>query len=150
MRQQGRYRKIVVPVDLSGWSLRASKTGDIARSNNSEVILLHVFRPPASEYADQIALAGQEDQIQQMREEVKQRLIGIRNELREENITVRVQMIEGMGVANVICDYINNEGVDLVSDEHTRHRAGASCSAASPTRSSRASTRRCCSSADKE
>lgn len=113
--QQGRYRKIVVPIDLSGWSLRAIPHAvDIARNHRSEVILLHVFRPPASEYTDQIALAGQDDQIQALREEVKRRLMGIRGELREENLNVRVQMIEGAGVANLVCDYVNNEGVDLV------------------------------------
>lgn len=112
---QGRYKKIAVPIDLSGWSQRAIPHAvDIARANNAELILLHVFRPPAHEYTDQIALAGQEDQIQHVREEIKQKLIGIRNELREQHLTVRVQMIEGLGVSHLICDYINNEGVDLV------------------------------------
>jgi len=115
MGTQGRYKKIVVPIDLSGWSQRAIPHAvDIARANNAELILLHVFRPPAYEYADQIALAGQDDQIQQVREQVKQQLIGIRTELREENLNVRVQFIEGASVAHLICDYVNGEGVDLV------------------------------------
>jgi nucleotide-binding universal stress UspA family protein len=41
-----RYKKIVVPLDGSGWSEAALPHAiDIARANNSEVILLHVFRP---------------------------------------------------------------------------------------------------------
>lgn len=115
MAQQGRYKKIVVPLDGSGWSQRAIPHAiDIARANNAELILLHVFRPPGAEYTDQLALAGQEGQIQQLRESMKHYLIGVRTELRDESITVRTQMIEGFNVAALICDYINEEGVDLV------------------------------------
>jgi nucleotide-binding universal stress UspA family protein len=115
MSTNGRYKKIVVPLDGSGWSQRAVPHAvDLARSNGAELILLHIFRPPAAEYTDQIALAGQGGQIQQMREAMKQYLIGVRSELRAEDITVRCQVIEGMGVASIICDYINEEGIDLV------------------------------------
>lgn len=111
----GRYQTIVVPIDGSGQSQRAIPHAlDIARSNGSEVILVHVFRPPAHEYADIIALAGQESQIDEMRNQVKQYLIGLRNDLRAEGIECRVQMIEGTGPAHLISDYINNEDVDLV------------------------------------
>src|SRR5687767_1558843 len=97
--QNGRYKKIVVPMDGSGWAARAVPHAcDIARSNGSELILLHVFRPPASQFTSEIALAGQGQQIQQSREQMKQYLIGLRSELREENFTVRTQMIEGQGV----------------------------------------------------
>jgi nucleotide-binding universal stress UspA family protein len=115
MSSNSRYKKIVVPLDGSGWSQRAVPHAvDIARANGSELILLHVFRPPAAEYTDQIALAGQEGQIQQLRESMKQYLIGVRSELRAEDIEVRTQVIEGLGVASIICDYINDEGIDLV------------------------------------
>jgi nucleotide-binding universal stress UspA family protein len=111
----GRYKKILVPVDGSGWSRRAVPHAvDIARANGSELILLHVFRPPTSDYTDQIALAGQDGQVQQLRETVKQMLIGVRSELRNEDITVRTHVIEGMAVAGAICDYVRDEGVDLV------------------------------------
>lgn len=111
----GRYKKIVVPVDGSGWSERAIPHAvDIARNNGAEIILLHVFRPPVSEYSDQIALAGQDEQLQQIREQIKQYLMGLRGQLRSEHVDCRVQFIEGTGVASLICDYINEEGVDLV------------------------------------
>ena len=112
---EGRYKKIVVPVDGSGWSERAIPHAvDIARTNDSELILLHVFRPPAQEYIDSISLAGQEDQLQGLREERKQQLMALRNQVRSEKINVRVQFIEGNGVAGIICDFINEEDVDLV------------------------------------
>lgn len=111
----GRYKKIVVPIDGSGLSQRAIPHAvDIAHDNDSEVILLHVFRPPAHEYSDIIALAGQEAQIDEMRNQVKQYLIGVRNDLRAEGINCRVQMIEGTGPAHLICEFINSEDVDLV------------------------------------
>lgn len=110
-----RYKKIVVPLDGSGWAARALPHAvDLARANQAELILLHVFVPPGIEYTDQIALAGQEDQIQQLREAMKQYLIGLRTELRDESLTVRTQVIEGYSVAGLICDYVNQEGVDLV------------------------------------
>lgn len=115
MSGASRYHKILVPLDGSGWSQRAVPHAvDIARANDAELILLHVFRPPASEYTDQIALGGQDAQIQQLREQMKQYLIGLRSELRGEHIQVRTHMIEGSGVAHLICDYVNSEGIDLV------------------------------------
>ena len=115
MSERKRYKRIVVPLDGSGWAQRAIPHAvDIARSNESELILLHVLRPPARQYTPELALAHQEDQVQQMREQVKQYLIGLRTELRSENIKVITHMVEGPGVASLICDYVNNENVDLV------------------------------------
>ncbi len=115
MSDSPRYHKILVPLDGSGWAQRAVPHAvDIARANDAELILLHVFRPPTSEYTDQIALGGQDTQIQQLREQVKQYLIGLRGELRGEHMHVRTHMIEGTAVAHLVCDYVNNEGVDLV------------------------------------
>ncbi|MBC7814028.1 MAG: universal stress protein [Burkholderiales bacterium] len=115
MAEYRRYKRIVVPLDGSGWSRRAVPHAvDLARSNGAELILLHVYHPPAHEYVDQIALAGQETQLDEMLEQMKQDLIGLRTELREEGINVRTQMIEGRGTSNIICEYVNNENVDLV------------------------------------
>lgn len=115
MSRQPRYHKILVPLDGSGWSQRAvPHARDIARANDAELILLHVFKPPASEYTDQISLAGQDAQIQQMREQMKQYLIGLRSELRGEQLQVRTHMIEGTSPAHLICDYVSSEGIDLV------------------------------------
>jgi nucleotide-binding universal stress UspA family protein len=114
-QEQGRYKKIIIPIDGSGWSERAIPHAiDIARNNNSELILLHVFKPPAQEYIGEIALAGQDEQLMALRDEIKQHLMAIRNNIRAEKINVRVQFIEGTGVAGIICDYINDEGADLV------------------------------------
>ncbi|MBZ0302275.1 MAG: universal stress protein [Anaerolineae bacterium] len=115
MSNQPRYTKILVPLDGSGWSQRAIPHAvDLARSNGAELILLHVFRPPASEYTDQLSLAGQDAQIQQMREQMKQYLVGLRGELRSQHMEVRAHMIEGSGVAHLICEYVSSEGIDLV------------------------------------
>lgn len=115
MTENSRYQKIVVPLDGSGWSESAIPHAvDIARDNGAEIVLLHVFRPPAYEFTDQLALAGQSDQLDQARQQAKQYLMALRNQLREQGIKVHVQFIEGVGVANLICDYINNDGADLV------------------------------------
>ena len=87
---------------------------DIARANQSELILLHIFRPPAADYADTLVLAGQEGQIQQLREAMEQNLMGMASDLRNESIAVRTHIIEGSGVASAICDYVRDEDIDLV------------------------------------
>ncbi len=115
MTQSQRYRKILVPVDGSGWSQRAIPHAiDIARSNGSELILLHVFQPPASEYGDQLTLASQDEQIDQVRAQMKQYLTGLAGELRGEDVPVSIQMLEGPGVASLIGDYIKSQNIDLV------------------------------------
>lgn len=115
MASKGRYKTIVVPTDCSAWGNAAiPHAAELAHAHGSEIILLFVFKSPASEYIDQIALAGQDEQIQQLREQHKQRLMSMRGELREEKLNARVQWIEGSAVAHLICDFINNEDVDLV------------------------------------
>jgi nucleotide-binding universal stress UspA family protein len=117
MTHPSRYQKIVVPLDGSGWGQRAvTHAVDIARSNDSEIILLHVFKPPAREFTPELALAHQGEQIQELREQMKQYLVGVRAELRDEGIRVRTQYIEAEGadVAHLICDFVNEEGVDLI------------------------------------
>jgi nucleotide-binding universal stress UspA family protein len=115
MSEVSRYKKIVVPLDGSGWSERAiPHATDIALNNKSEIILLHVYRSPAGQYTDQIAIAGQSEQIDTVREQVKQQLTSLRNQLRGQGIQCRVQFIEGVGVPHLICDYINDEDADLV------------------------------------
>ena len=115
MAEHTRYKRIVVPLDGSGWAQRAVPHAvDIARSNDSELILLHVFRPSAPEYTPELALSRNEDPNQQMREQIKQYLIGLRTELRKEHLQVITHVVEGLGVANLICDYVNQESVDLV------------------------------------
>lgn len=110
-----RYRKIIVPLDGSGWSQTALPHAlDLARAHDSEIILLHVFQPPAQQYIDQIALAGQDAQIQNSREDAKQKFTGMRNELREQGVRCRVQWMEGTNVADLVCNYVREEQADLV------------------------------------
>lgn len=110
-----RYRKIVVPLDGSGWSETALPHAvDLARAHDAELILVHIFKTPAHEFIGQIALAGQDQSIQQSRETMKQKFMGLRQELRDQGVNVRVQWMEGMGVAHLICEYVRDEKIDLV------------------------------------
>ncbi len=115
MTAAGRYKKILVPLDGSGWAQRAVPHAlEIARGGAAELILLHVFRAPAHEFTDQLALAHQDQQAQQTRDNIKKYLVGLRSELREENARVRTHYVEGVGVAELICDYVQSEGIDLI------------------------------------
>lgn len=115
MTRQSRYKKIVVPLDGSGWAQRVIPDArDIARMNGSEIILVHVFRSAAREYVDQLALAGQSGQIDAERAEIEQQLNGIKRELEAEQIKTRAVILEGGGVVEAICDFCQQEGVDLI------------------------------------
>jgi nucleotide-binding universal stress UspA family protein len=115
MNNKSRYQKIVVPLDGSGWSESVLPHAcQVARDHNAEMILVHVFKPPAHEYMTSLMLAGQEEQVQNIRKSEEQKFISLRNQLRDEGYNVRVQWIEGTGVSELIIDYIQQEKPDLV------------------------------------
>lgn len=109
------FRKIVVPTDGSAWSERAIPYAvDFARIGGGEVILLHVFTPPMHEFVDSLAIAGEYELANRIREEIKQHLLGLRNEICEQDVQCRLHIIDAVGVAKHVCDYVENEEVDLV------------------------------------
>lgn len=110
-----KYKKIVVPLDGSGWAERAvSHAGRIAKNNDAEVILLHIYHSPLAAYQDSLALAKQGQLVDQEREAIKNHLISVRNDLRSQGITVRGHIIDGREPAYNIIKYVRAEGADLV------------------------------------
>jgi nucleotide-binding universal stress UspA family protein len=115
MDRRNRYEKIAVPLDGSGFSQRAIPHAlDIARAADAELILVHVFVPPTRQFTDSLALGGGDEQVQQLREQAKQYLIGVRSELRNESLRVRTHYTEGADVAALVCDYVRAEHIDLI------------------------------------
>ncbi len=115
MAEQHRYHKIVVPLDGSGWADRAlSHAARIAKNNDAEVILLHVYYSPLAEYRDSLALAQQDYLVDQEREQMKNHLISARNDLRSQGVKVRGHILDGRNPAYNICKYVQAEGADLV------------------------------------
>lgn len=108
--------KIVVPLDGSNWSESAlPQAKEIARAFDAEVILLHVFQSPASDYADQLALAGQQEAAERPYEDMRETLIALRNTLRREGIRAREQIVRSNNPAQAIIDYVESEaGVSMV------------------------------------
>jgi nucleotide-binding universal stress UspA family protein len=117
MAEAQRYKRILIPLDGSGWAKRAVPHAvGIARDNAAELILLHVFKSPVSEYIDQLTLAGQEQQVDHLRHQMEQYLTGVRAQLEREyeGLEIKIQWIEGEAVPDAICDYVRSEKVDLV------------------------------------
>lgn len=108
--------KIVVPLDGSSWSESAiPQAQEIARAFDAEIILLHVFQSPASDYADQLALAGQQAVADRPYEEMRENLIALRNTLRREGIRAREQIIRSNNPAQAIVEFVESEaGVSMV------------------------------------
>jgi nucleotide-binding universal stress UspA family protein len=113
MTEHRRYRRIAVPLDGSGWGERAIPHAiDIARSNDSEVVLLHAFELPVVEYMPDPTMRN--EQLQQARDQVNQYLTALQGELRAQKINTTTMVLEGQGVAGLICDYVNSDKIDLV------------------------------------
>ena len=108
--------KIVVPLDGSIWSESAiPQAQEIARAFDAEIILLHIFQSPASDYADQLALAGQQEAADRPYEEMREILIAMRNTLRQEGIRAREHIIRSNNPAQAIVDFVESEvGVSMV------------------------------------
>ncbi len=114
MFQHRPFNKIVVPTDGSAWSERAIPYAvDFARIGGGEVILLHIFTPPMHEFVDSLAIAGEYELANRIREEIKQHLLGLRNEVREQGVECRLHIIDAVGVGQHIIDYIETENADL-------------------------------------
>lgn len=110
------YRKIIVPLDGSKWSESAiPRAVDIARAHNAEIVLLHAYRGGASSYADQWALAGQQQIADQPFEQMRDQLVALRNRLRQEGLQAREQLIRSNNPGQAICDFIaSEEGASMV------------------------------------
>jgi len=66
------FKKVVVPTDGSAWSERAIPYAvDFARISEGEVTLLHIFTPPMHEFVDSLAIAGEYELANRIREEIK-------------------------------------------------------------------------------
>ena len=115
MFQHREFNKIVVPTDGSAWSERAIPYAvDFARIGGGEVILLHIFTPPMHEFVDSLAIAGEYELANRIREEIKQHLLGLRNEVRAENVDCRLHIIDAVGVGQNIIEYVEQEKADMV------------------------------------
>lgn len=110
------YKKIVVPLDGSGWSEMAlPHAARIAKNNDAEVILLHIYHSHNADYLDSFAAANQNEEIiDQEYEAIKQRLITARNDLRAQGVKVRGHIMHGRSPAHNIGKYVKEEGADLV------------------------------------
>jgi nucleotide-binding universal stress UspA family protein len=115
MQAEPEYKRIVVPLDGPGFAeLAIPHAARIARNHNAELILLHVYVSPFRAVADQIMLAGQEEQMRILRENMRTYLMGLRNELRQEGIRARAEIVEAFGPARGVCNYVEANNVDLV------------------------------------
>jgi nucleotide-binding universal stress UspA family protein len=109
------YKKILVPIDGSGWSEYAiPHAADIARTHKAEVILFHVYHDPAANYVDSIALAGQSSGLDQAPHDIEQKLTSLVHELKSEGIDAHASLASGSAVTDIICDFVRQEGIDLV------------------------------------
>lgn len=109
------YKKILVPVDGSDWAERAiPHASQIARNHNAELVLLTAYQKPMHEYQDQMALANVTPISDQIRDRARNYMQGLRNQLRIEGVNASYVIVEGRPPAETICDFVDDEGIDLV------------------------------------
>jgi nucleotide-binding universal stress UspA family protein len=115
MAEAAPFQKIVVPLDGSKWAEKAiPHAKQVARGGGGELILLHVYKPAGAEYLSDAALARQQEHISQARRNAEQYVKGLRGEIASENIQVSAHVAEGGEMADLICDFVNAEGADVV------------------------------------
>ena len=61
------------------------------------------------EFVDSLAIAGEYELANRIREEIKQHLLELRNEVREQGVDCRLHIIDAVGVAQHVVDYIEDE-----------------------------------------
>lgn len=109
------YKKILVPLDGSDWAEKAlPHASRIARNHGAELVLLTAYQKPMHEYQDQMALANVTEISDQIRGRANNYMVGLRNNLRSEGLKVSYVIVEGRPPAVTICDFVEEEGVDLV------------------------------------
>jgi nucleotide-binding universal stress UspA family protein len=119
--------KIVVPLDGSRWSESAiHRATDIAREHSAELILLHVYKSPVSDYTAQLALAGHGEIADQGYDQMRDQLVSLRNRLRQEGLHAREQMVRSNSPAQAICDFVETEDNVSMIVMSTHGRTGLS------------------------
>lgn len=121
------YDQVVVPLDGSKWAEAAiGRARQLTQLHGAELILLHVYQPKGSDYADQWALAGQQQIADQNYEQLHDKLIALRNRLRQEGLRAREVMVRGGTPAQAIADYVENEEDICIIVMSTHGRTGLS------------------------
>jgi nucleotide-binding universal stress UspA family protein len=116
------FQKIVVPLDGSKWAEKAIPHAEqIARSGDGELILLHIYKPAGHEYLSDASLARQDAHLDQARQNAENYVKGLRSEITSQNIRVSAHVVEGSEMADLICDFVNAEGADVIVMTATSH-----------------------------
>lgn len=109
------YAKILVPLDGSNWAEQAiPHAREIARNHGAELLLLTAYQKPMHEYQDQMELAQATSISDQIKARADNYMIGLRNELRAESVNASYVIVEGKPAAAAICDFVAEEGIDLI------------------------------------
>lgn len=121
------YDQIVVPLDGTKFAESAiARARELTKLHGAELVLLHIYQPKGGDYADQWALAGQQQIADQQYEQVHDQLIALRNRLRQEGVRAREVLVRGGNPAQVIADYVENEEDICIIVMSTHGRTGLS------------------------
>ncbi len=114
MEKNCMYKKILVPLDGSGFAEMALRHARaIAECFDSEVIMVRVMVSPFTLVSPEMVLAGDEEQMQLLRQHAELYLKGRKGEVCQEGIKCRAIVLEGP-IARTIVDFAESEGVDII------------------------------------
>jgi len=111
-------RRILVAIDGSSASFNASKYAiDLARTNDAELIALHVIYPTYDQY--QAALSPRPERLQEVtRKETEQRqayVDKVKQQAAEKKLSVKTEIIVGItSVVKEIVEYAEDNNVDII------------------------------------
>lgn len=108
------FEKIVVPLDGTKWAERAIPHAEQIARGGGELILLHIFKPAGSEFLGDSALARQTAHLDEARKGAEQYVKALRGRIASQHIDVRTHLVEGSDVAQIVCNFVRDEGADVV------------------------------------
>ena len=108
------FQKIVVPLDGSREAEMAIPHAEQIARGGGELMLLYVYQPAAKAYVSENALAGRTTHLEEARQQAMEYVKALRNRISSQNIKVSGHTVEGSDFSQQVCDFVTEEGADVV------------------------------------
>lgn len=108
------FQKIVVPLDGTPQAEAAIPHAEQIARGGGELMLVHIYHPSGTAYVSEAALAGNTTHIEEARQRALDYVKALRNRISSQHIKVSGHTIDGSEFAQLVCDFVNEEGADVV------------------------------------
>ncbi|MBK8021114.1 MAG: universal stress protein [Chloroflexi bacterium] len=114
MTEQIPFQKIMVPLDGSRWAEKAIPHAEQIARGGGELMLVHIYQRAGSEFLSDAVIAGQTSHLDEARRRAEEYVKGLRSRISSQNLKVSAHVLEGGNAAQRICQFVNDEDIDVV------------------------------------